>query len=108
MIKRRRRYLTVRASAAESSKKRREKAASKYSSSKFGAEVREEYTGDEDDVEVCAICEMKSCPIDRRRKVDEWIGFDVCGRVFDCRCVGIKKIADWTEVDYFCKDCEGT
>ena len=105
-IKRRRRYLTVRASAAETSRKRREKAASKYSSGKFGAEVREEDSSDEDDDEVCAICEMKGCPIGRRRKVDEWIGCDVCGRWFHGRCVGIKKIADWTEVDYFCKDCE--
>ena len=44
--------------------------------------------------------------IGRRRKVDEWIGCDVCGRWFHGRCVGIKKIADWTEVDYLCKDCE--
>ena len=105
-IKRRRRYLTVRASAAETSRKLREKAASKYSSGKFGAEVREEDSSDEDDDEVCAICEMKGCPIGRRRKVDEWIGSDVCGRWFHGRCVGIKKTADWTEVDYFCKDCE--
>ena len=78
-VKRRRRYLTVRATAAETSRKRREKGASKYSSGKFGAEVREEDSIDEDDDEVCAICEMKSCSIGRWLKVDEWLGCDACG-----------------------------
>ena len=105
-IKRRGRYLTVRATAAETSRRRREKAASKYSSGKFGAEVREDNSSDEDENAVCAICELRTCPIGRRRKKDEWLGCDVCGRWFHDRCAGIKNVSDWTEVDYFCKDCE--
>ena len=103
-IKRRRRYLTVRASAAESSRRRREKAGSKYSSGEFGVEAEGNESDDEDTL--CAICQSRNCPIGRRRKVDDWIGCEVCGRWFHGRCVGIQKISNWTESDSFCKDCE--
>ena len=105
-IKRRRRYLKVRTSAAEGSRRRREKAASKYATGRFGAEITESDVFSDEDNGVCAVCEQRHCPIGRRRKVDDWIGCELCDRWFHGRCVGIKKISDWTDVDYFCDECE--
>ena len=112
--RRRRRQLKVRSHTAETSRQRREKSASKYSSGKFGTELapiatssvsKDPDSGDESDT-TCSKCEQRNCPIGRRKKVQDWIGCDLCDRWFHGNCVGVKKVSDFSDTPYFCEDCE--
>ena len=109
--RRRRRQQKVRSQAAEASRQRREKKASKYIPGAFGTEILPTQSepghdsGEESGTE-CATCDLRNCPIGRRRKVDEWIGCDLCDRWHHGRCVGVKKAAAYTDVPYFCPDCQ--
>ena len=82
--KRRRRQLKLRIETAEHFLRRREKAASKYCSGKFGTERKSKPTsstaedsGDESGT-ICAKCDKGVCQIGRQRKVNDWIGCDLC------------------------------
>ena len=107
--KRRRRQLTARTITAESSRKRRAKAGpSTYSSGKYGTEVMavmhaEENSGDESDT-TCEICNNRVCPLGRKRRVDEWVGCEVCECWFHSRCAGVtsKSLGD---EPFFCEAC---
>ena len=109
--RRRRRQQKVRSQAAEASRQRREKKASKYIPGAFGTEILPTHSepghdsGEESGTE-CATCDLRNCPIGRRRKVEEWIGCDLCDRWHHGRCVGVKKVAAYTDVPYFCPDCQ--
>ena len=106
--KRRRRQLTVRAVTAASSRKRRAKTASSSSSSyrsgKFGTEMEPgEDSGDESDT-TCHTCKKRVCPIGRKRRVDEWVGCELCEVWFHSKCAGVscKTLGD---DPYICGDC---
>ena len=112
--RRRRRQLKVRSHTAETSRQRREKSASKYSSGRFGNELvpiatssvfKDPDSGDESDT-TCSKGEQRNCPIGRRKKVQDWIGCDLCDRWFHGNCVGVKKVSDFSYTPYFCEDCE--
>ena len=109
--RRRRHQQKVRSKAAEASRQRREKKASKYIPGAFGTEILptqsapDPESGEESD-SPCATCDSRICPIGRRRKVDEWIGCDLCDRWHHGRCVGMKKVAAYTDVPFFCPDCQ--
>ena len=114
--KRRRRKLKSRELAAEMSSQRRETAASKYHSGKFGSERHSMQatssqphadTGDESDT-ICSKCEQRTCPIRLKRKIDEWIGCDLCKQWYHGRCVGMKRVSAFANSSYFCEDCEGS
>ena len=107
--KRRRRQLTARAITAASSRKRRAKTASasasaSYKSGKFGTEIEpEESSGNESDT-TCQVCRKRVCPIGRKRRVDEWVGCEICEYWFHSRCAGVssKSLGD---DPYICEDC---
>ena len=104
--KRRRRQLTSRAITAESSRKRRAKAGpSLYSSGKYGTEVThaEDNSGDESDT-TCEICKKRACPLGRKRRVDGWVGCEICECWFHSRCAGVtsKSLGD---EPFFCETC---
>ena len=112
--KRRRRKLKTRKLVAEMSRQRREKTASKYHPGMFGTERQSPQatssgqhtdSGDESDT-ICAKCEQRNCPIGRKRKVDDWIGCDLCNRWYHGKCVGVMKISAFSDTAYFCDDCE--
>ena len=105
--KRRRHLLTARAITAESSRKRRAKAgpSSSSSSGKYGTEVThaEESSGDESDT-TCEICKKRTCPLGRKRRIDEWVACDICECWFHSICAGItsKSLVD---EPFFCGAC---
>ena len=120
--KRRRRQLTARAITAASSRKRRAKtgpgssyksgpgssyksgAGSSYKSGRFGTEMDPaETSGNESDT-TCQTCNKRVCPIGRKRRVDEWIGCEICETWFHSRCAGVssKTLGD---DDYICEAC---
>ena len=103
--KRRRRQLAVRQITPESSRKRREKhsVASAYKASKFGTEVMDTDSGEESDT-TCEVCDLRVCPIGRRRKTDDWLGCDLFSKWFHCKCVGVshKSLGDGA---YLCGAC---
>ena len=109
--RRRRRQQKVRTQAAEASRQRREKNASKYVTGAFGTEILPTQSepnrdsGEESDT-MCATCDLRICPIGRKKKVDEWIGCDLCDRWYHGKCVGVKKAAAYNETPYFCPECE--
>ena len=109
--RRRRRQQKARTQAAEASRQRREKRASKYVPGAFGTEILPTHSepnrdsGEESDT-MCATCDLRICPIGRKKKVDEWIGCDLCDRWYHGKCVGVKKVAAYNETPYFCPDCE--
>ena len=103
--KRRRRQLAVCHITAESSRKRRKNlsVASTYKSAKFGTEAMAIDSGKESDT-TCEVCDLRVCPIGRRRKTADWLGCDLCGKWFHCMCVGVshKSLGDSA---YFCVAC---
>ena len=121
--KRRRRQLTARAITAASSRKRRAKTGpgsslksgpssshksgpvSSYKSGRFGTELDpEDNSGNESDT-TCEICTKRVCPLGRKRRVDEWIGCEICEGWFHSKCVGVssKTLGDDA---YFCEACD--
>ena len=108
-LRRRRRQQKVRSQASEASRQRREKKASKYIPGAFGPEILPTQSvpgpdsGEESDTECVTSC---ICPIGRRRKVDEWIGCDLCDRWHHGKCVGVKTVTASTDVPFFCPDCQ--
>ena len=85
--KRRRLQLTARAITSVSSRKRRAKtaSASTHKSGKFGTEIEpEESSGNESDT-TCQVCDKRVCPIGRKRRVDEWVGCEICESWFHSR-----------------------
>ena len=104
--KRRRRQLTTRTITAESSRKRRAKAcSSSYQSGKFGTETTNpvDDSGEESDT-ACEMCKNRVCPIGRRRKVDDWVGCDICQCWYHSRCVGVNS-KSLGEDPYLCDAC---
>ena len=104
--KRRRRQLTVRAITAASSRKRRAKtvSASSYKSGKFGTEIEPEESGGNESDTTCQVWRNHVCPIGRKRRVDEWVGCEICEYWFHSRCAGVssKTLGD---DPYICEDC---
>ena len=104
--KRRRRQLTARDITGASSHKRRAKTgpASTYTSGKFGTEMDpEDNSGNESDT-TCEICKKRVCPIGRKRRVDEFVGCEICESWFHSQCAGVssKTLGD---DPYICESC---
>ena len=104
--KRRRRQLSARTLTAESSRKRREKQskASTYKSGLFGAELEEPDASGEESDTTCDICELRVCPIGRKRKTDDWVSCELCQSWFHCRCAKVSN-KSLGEDPYFCDAC---
>ena len=104
--KRCRRQLTARAITAASSRKRRAKttSASSYKSGKFGTEMEpEESSGNESDA-TYQMCKNRVCPIGRKRRIDEWVGCDICECWFHSKCAGVSS-KTLGENPYICEAC---
>ena len=104
--KRRRRKLHAQAIMTESSRKRREKPGqvAAYKSGMFGTEMMEpEVSGDESDT-TCNVCNLRFCPIGRKKKSDDWIACELCESWFHCTCVKVDS-KSLGEDPYFCDAC---
>ena len=104
--KRRRRQLSARTLTAESSRKRKEKQskASTYKSGLFGAELEEPDASGEESDTTCDICDLRVCPIGRKRKTDDWVSCELCQSWFHCRCAKVSN-KSLREDPYFCDAC---
>ena len=112
--KRRRRQLTARSITAASSCKRQAKSGpgsshksgpvSSYKSGRFGTELDpEDNSGNESDT-TCEMCKKRVSPIGRKRRIDEWIGCEICEGWFHSKCAGVssKTLGD---DPYICEAC---
>ena len=104
--KRRRRQLSVRTTTAESSRKRREKKsmASTYKSGMFGAELIDPGASGEESDTTCDICDLRVCPIGRKRKNDDWVSCELCQSWFHSKCAKVSN-KSLGEDPYFCDAC---